>query len=542
MSTSLTEKYNRALLFQDVIRPLAAKIRLTKGEVIDACARLNLKRSAIYSWIQKYRAAPYLTTFLAEAEGGKPHYRGRLTPEVEEILRQCIQEYYLERDEKTGPKDVYAAVFVRCVDAGHEPPSLRTIHRRMAPILKRDKVRSGKMNLSRRSMEPHPGHHFKLLPLEQVQLDHTLIDLMADLREYGLGIRRIWLTIAIDVATRLIFGYYLGIARPTARTFMFPLLQGALPKTTWIESQGISSDHLTSIGCDDPWPLSGLPAQVHMDNGSDLKSRLVRRACRSLGIDVDYRPPGAPHYGAHIERLIGTMMGRIKVLPGTTYSNVVEKREYQSEKRTLFRLEEFEAWFMLEVLRYHHSVNRNIGMTPLQKFAELKPLISKSSLKSPDPFRVQYVFLPSVSRKVGPHGIKLNHRTYWHDSLKDMGGIDVRIVYRPWDMRAVSLSLDGQSEHLRLELQADGSHILHGDIWDMVQNDPAKKVEAKRQEGIAHQLRMAQFDLVDSIAKQRKSRVPSILMPEDASNEHTDIPNLLPVSDVVECNAASEEW
>jgi hypothetical protein len=35
-------------------------------------------------------------------------------------------------------------------------------------------------------------------------------------------------------------------------------------------------------------------------------------------IAIDHRPVRAPHYGGHIERLIGTMMGKVHLLPGTT--------------------------------------------------------------------------------------------------------------------------------------------------------------------------------------------------------------------------------
>ena len=41
-----------------------------------------------------------------------------------------------------------------------------------------------------------------------------------------------------------------------------------------------------------------------------------------------FRPPGSPHFGGHIERLIGTMMGAVHLLPGTTQSSVAAKGSY----------------------------------------------------------------------------------------------------------------------------------------------------------------------------------------------------------------------
>ena len=57
----------------------------------------------------------------------------------------------------------------------------------------------------------------------------------------------------------------------------------------------------------------GLPETLHADNGSDFRSRAFVRACRDAGIKIIWRIPGEPHYGGHIERLIGTMIGRSSV-------------------------------------------------------------------------------------------------------------------------------------------------------------------------------------------------------------------------------------
>ncbi|MGW5574179.1 hypothetical protein ACWEVD_23545 [Nocardia thailandica] len=40
---------------------------------------------------------------------------------------------------------------------------------------------------------------------------------------------------------------------------------------------------------------------------------------------MDYRPPGQPHFGGVIERLIGTMMTMVHELPGTTFSNTADR-------------------------------------------------------------------------------------------------------------------------------------------------------------------------------------------------------------------------
>ncbi len=72
--------------------------------------------------------------------------------------------------------------------------------------------------------------------------------------------------------------------------------------------------------------------------------RALRRGCEQYGIAIDYRPVRTPHYGGHIERLIGTMMGKVHLLPGTTFSNVHVKGDIDPGKTAAMTLDELERW------------------------------------------------------------------------------------------------------------------------------------------------------------------------------------------------------
>ena len=74
-----------------------------------------------------------------------------------------------------------------------------------------------------------------------------------------------------------------------------------------------------------PWPAQGKPHSIHVDSGRDFRSRAFQGACAEWGMDLVYRPPGSPHFGGHIERLIGAMMGAVHLLPGTTQSSVATR-------------------------------------------------------------------------------------------------------------------------------------------------------------------------------------------------------------------------
>src|SRR5450631_1822345 len=100
------------------------------------------------------------------------------------------------------------------------------------------------------------------------------------------------------------------------------MAHAVLPKEAWLLERKIQAE----------WPISGVPQCVHADNGSDFKGEALRRGCEDYGIRIDFRPPGRAHFGGHIERLIGTLMQRVHTLPGTTYSNPLERGDYRSEK------------------------------------------------------------------------------------------------------------------------------------------------------------------------------------------------------------------
>lgn len=44
--------------------------------------------------------------------------------------------------------------------------------------------------------------------------------------------------------------------------------------------------------------------------------------------------------------LIGTQMGAVHLLPGTTFSNTVAKGAYPSEQRAVMTLKELERWML----------------------------------------------------------------------------------------------------------------------------------------------------------------------------------------------------
>jgi len=147
------------------------------------------------------------------------------------------------------------------------------------------------------------------LPLDLVQIDHTLADVIVVDETERRPVGRPWLTLAIDVATRSVAGFYLSLDSPSSTSVALAIAHAVLPK----------SDYLRLVGVDRSWPVHGIPQTFHLDNAKEFHGQALERGCREHGIELRYRPPRTPHYGGHIERLIGTFMGKYTLFRGRRF-------------------------------------------------------------------------------------------------------------------------------------------------------------------------------------------------------------------------------
>ena len=92
---------------------------------------------------------------------------------------------------------------------------------------------------------------------------------------------------AIDVATRVIVGFYVSLEAPSSTSVALCLTQAVLPKESWLAQRGL----------DCSWPVWGLPRALHSDNGADFTAAALRRGCAMHGIELILRPLARPHFG-----------------------------------------------------------------------------------------------------------------------------------------------------------------------------------------------------------------------------------------------------
>ena len=209
---------------------------------------------------------------------------------------------------------------------------------------------------ARDRFQPVPGEYVAEGAYEVVQIDHTLVDVIVVDRASRQPLQRPWLTLAIDVASRMVAGFYSTLEPPSVTSVALAIQNLVLPKR---------APYLARLRVGGNWPAAGLPDAIHVDNGKE--SLLLARAAarrRGYGIALIHRPVATPHYGGHIERLIGTMMGAVHLLPGTTFSDIEARGDYNSVAKAAMTLDELEEWLVLEVLRYHADRHAALGVPP----------------------------------------------------------------------------------------------------------------------------------------------------------------------------------
>src|SRR5581483_8055567 len=130
-------------------------------------------------------------------------------------------------------------------------------------------------------------------------------------------------------------------------------------------------------------------------------------------------------------------------LPGTTFSNVSDKGDYDSEKHAAVTLDELERWLVHAITGvYHRGVHSALGTPPLAAWERGIPgdattLGRGKPVAAPDPHRFLIDFLPIERRLIRREGISLYSVSYWSDVLRAWVGVPEKMIVR-YDPRNLS--------------------------------------------------------------------------------------------------------
>jgi putative transposase len=294
-------------------------------------------------------------------------------------------------------------------------PHINTIKRRINSIRKEKEAEqqasrqeTGKRNIA------YPGHFPGAdFPLAVVQIDHTQLDIILVDDIDGESIGRPWITLAIDVFSRTVPGFYISLDPPGDISVGLCIAHAILLKDKWLAKHNINI----------AWPTWGVMSKIHADNAGEFHSRMLKRACNEYGIDLEWRPVKQPRYGAHIESLLGTFAEKIHQLAGSTFSNPKERGKYDSEKHARMTISTLEEWFIRYVAGiYHQDVHSALLTSPIKQYEKgifgTKDIPGRGlPYQVHDEDRLRLDLMPAEERTIQEYGVAIDYIHYYSGVL-----------------------------------------------------------------------------------------------------------------------------
>jgi putative transposase len=316
--------------------------------------RYKLSVSSVYRWIRDYEASNANLRALIDNTIGRRGGGGksRLNERVEEIVQDKIETVYLGKERvRVEIEDVCEAVACQieqengflAEDKKMVAPSYSTIARRIAELDPKEVYRRKHgREATRRKFKQYGKMQYPELPQERAEIDHTSLDLIVlDLDAVPLG--RLTFTHCMDTATRYPLGYYLGFEPPSYLTVMECLKHAIMPKNAQ-----------ERYGTEHEWLAYGIPNSLAVDNGREFRSHGMEDACQLLGIILEPNKARSPWQKPTVERFFRTSAeGVIHTLPGTTFSNILQRGDYKSVKEACIFVDDIDRIANIFLLDYY---------------------------------------------------------------------------------------------------------------------------------------------------------------------------------------------
>ena len=394
--------------------------------------RLHLSDRQVGRKLKRFEEVKTVEAALPERRGPRAGST-RLHANVEVLLRKEIERLLAVSPSITA-REVHGLVTAQ-LRTGQRPPGIATVVRRLRQARKNlDLLPSPIREEAKYRVKPLQHRDKATFPLELVQIDHTVVDvhLVHPLTRRPIG--RPVLTLMVDEGTRVVLGMNLSLEAPSRLAVGLCLLHGVQQKDEWLAELG-EPDLI--------WPGYGLPRSILSDNGSEFHAASLRMSCEQYGIGLRYRPPGDPAVGGLIERAIGTMMGRLRLLPGASYSELLHKAPRRADKLARMTLGELTHYLALQVSIYHQTHHTGLGMTPAKAWElgwKVNGVVGAPRLVDPHAFRMS--FLPGARRHVVRGAVRLWNLTYAAPELRSVDGAHMA-RYDPRDMSRIYVEVDG---------------------------------------------------------------------------------------------------
>lgn len=408
------EEFAAAKKLYDIIKPLLDMPKRTRVDVTAVAEQQGVKTSTVYQWLKFYSQTGHISALVKQKRGpklGSTH----LSKEVEAIIEECLEKGYLT-EHQPPPMNFIQLVEDTCKLAGLKAPHPNTLRNRLAAVpLALALRRRGNRDKAQQLSQPMPGEFPPAaFPLECVQIDHCILDIQIvfeDTRK-PIGIRP-WLTLIIDAFSRMIVGYFLSLARPSAFATGAALYMGMMPKKPLLQQLGLPGT----------WPIYGKMGSIHADNAREFKGHMLELALREHKIISVFRTLKEPRYGAYIERAIGNIAREMQKKRGATQRKPGINQDYDAVENAVYTLSELERELVDWIVNsYHASKHSELETTPLRRYQEGilgdgKRPGSGLPLIPRNPEKLRLDFMPFALRTIHNYGVEFETISYYDPVL-----------------------------------------------------------------------------------------------------------------------------
>lgn len=359
LTEKIRERLNRRLAYVlGVLKELAGSLPKEQTEELSVKIGAQIgdayppSYTSIYNWTTTYLRSGENPISLISLRAKKRTYRIQKQPEeIQDLINHNIELLYHSETPATVSAVVEAITFsIEDLNSKRSSsdqlivPSESTLRRIIHEL---DKYETELHQFGKRIAIKNQSWSKKIRRLrrllERAECDTQVLDIIV-VNAYGEVLGRPYLTVVLDVRSRRIIGWDISLNPPS------------IEKTIRAIKMSLSSEH----------ERNGLAMLYVADNGPEFVAKKLRDCLTLLGAEITFCEPGEPNQKPFVERWFRTLTtGLIHHMRGTTFSNIQERGEYDSESEAIFTLEQvresFQDWLNSV---YHSDFHLGLGTSP----------------------------------------------------------------------------------------------------------------------------------------------------------------------------------